>query len=63
MAEGLWRSTLEQAGATGVSLDAEVKIGVFAIEGLLTHELDEQQQQAICRGLAKRWTLTNDDTA
>ena len=44
MAEGLWRSTLEQAGATGVSLDAEVKIGVFAIEGLLTHELDEQQQ-------------------
>jgi len=56
LAEGLFRSTLEQAGVDSVDLDAEIKIGVFAVEGLLTHQLDHAQQQAICRRLAAQWT-------
>jgi AcrR family transcriptional regulator len=56
MAETLFRSTLEQAGLTGADIDAEVKIGVFTIEGLLTHGLDDTDQQAICRRLAEQWT-------
>ena len=55
MAETLFRSTLEQAGLTGAHVDAEVKIGVFTIEGLLTHGLDDADQQAICRRLAQQW--------
>ena len=58
MAEGLLRFGLQQAGATGASLEADVKIGVFTIEGLLTHDLDQTQQQTICRHLAKQWTQT-----
>jgi hypothetical protein len=56
MAEGLLRSALQQAGATGSSLEADVKIGVFTIEGLLTHDLDQTQQQTICRHLVTQWT-------
>ena len=55
MAETLFRSTLEQAGLTGPNVDAEVKIGVFTVEGLLSHGLDEADQQAICRRLAQQW--------
>ena len=54
--EGLFRTTLEQAGVDPAGIDAEVKIGVFTVEGLLTHGLDEDQQQAICRRLAQQWT-------
>ncbi len=56
--EGMFRATLEQAGVDSAGIDAEVKIGVFAVEGLLTHALDEAQQQAICRRLAEQWTRT-----
>jgi AcrR family transcriptional regulator len=56
MAETLFRSTLEQAGLAGPNIDAEVKIGVFTVEGLLTHGLDAADQQAICRRLAQQWT-------
>lgn len=56
IAEGMFRNTLEQAGVGGADIDAEVKIGVFAVEGLLSHGLDEAQQQAICRRLAEQWT-------
>ncbi len=55
MAETLLRSALEQAGLTRESVDAEVKIGVFTIEGLLTHGLADADQQAICRRLAQQW--------
>lgn len=54
--EGLFRTTLEQAGVNRDGIDAEVKIGVFVVEGLLTHGLDEAQQEAICRRLARQWT-------
>lgn len=54
--EGLFRTTLERAGVHRASIDAEIKIGVFTIEGLLTHALDDAQQQAICQRLAQQWT-------
>lgn len=56
MTEALFRSTLEAAGVAGPDLDAEVKIGAFVMEGLLTHELDDNRQRAICAHLARRWT-------
>lgn len=56
LTEGMFRETLAQAGVDHSGIDAEVKIGVFVVEGLLTHGLDEEQQQAICRRLAEQWT-------
>lgn len=56
MAESLFRSTLEQTGLAGTNVDAEVKIGVFTIEGLLSHGLEDADQRAICRRLAQQWT-------
>lgn len=37
------------------AIDAEVKIAVFTVEGLLTHDLDPHAQRAICDQLAARW--------
>lgn len=54
--EGMFRETLVRAGVDHAGIDVEVKIGVFAVEGLLTHGLDDEQQQAICRRLAEQWT-------
>lgn len=54
--EGMFRAVLEQSGIDDQAIDAEVKIGVFAVEGLLTHNLDEAQQRAICGRLAAQWT-------
>lgn len=56
MTESMFRSALEQAGLTGPAVDAEVKIGVFTVEGLLSHGLDDADQQAVCRRLAQQWT-------
>lgn len=51
----LLRSELENAGACAARLDAEVMIGIFAVEGLLMHPLSKEQQRAICDALAARW--------
>ncbi|WP_028655447.1 TetR/AcrR family transcriptional regulator [Nocardioides sp. J54] len=56
IAEGMFREALAQAGVDHAGLDAEVKIGVFTVEGLLTHGLSQEEQQAICRRLAEQWT-------
>ncbi|MEZ0578372.1 TetR/AcrR family transcriptional regulator [Nocardioides sp. MH1] len=56
MAESLFRSALEQAGLTGPDVDSVVKIGVFTVEGMLSHDLDEADRQAICHRLAHQWT-------
>lgn len=56
MTEAMFRARLEQAGVTGASVDAEVKIGVFVVEGLLSHGLDDVEQRAICQRLAEQWT-------
>ncbi len=52
--EGLLRAALQQR-LPAPAIDAEVKIAAFAVEGLLTHQLDAEQQRAICRQLAARW--------
>ncbi|MDA8285509.1 MAG: helix-turn-helix domain containing protein [Actinomycetota bacterium] len=54
--ESLFRTALQQAGVDRASIDAEIKIGAFAIEGMLTHGLDDAQQRAICQRLAQQWT-------
>ena len=52
--EGLLRVAIEHA-VPADALDAEVRIAVFTVEGLLTHALAESEQQAICERLAGRW--------
>lgn len=52
--EGLLRAELEQR-IDPATIDAEVKIAVFTVEGLLTHELDPAEQRMICERLAARW--------
>ena len=56
LTESLFRAALEQSGVHHADIDAEIKIGVFTVEGLLTHGIDDAQQQAICRRLAQQWT-------
>lgn len=53
--ESLLRSRLESAGVPANTVDAEAKIGVFAFEGMLMHDLGETQNLAICDALAARW--------
>lgn len=54
----LFRFELQNVGVATTTVDAEVMIGIFTIEGLLMHGLDEDQQRAICDALASRWTPT-----
>lgn len=56
LTEGMFRTTLEQSGIDHAGIDAEIKIGVFVVERLLTHDLDDVQQQKICERLAAQWT-------
>jgi hypothetical protein len=54
----LARYELETAGVSPATVEAEVMIGIFTIEGLLMHDQNEIEQRAICNALASRWTLT-----
>jgi TetR/AcrR family transcriptional regulator, cholesterol catabolism regulator len=54
--EALLRAALQQHGATEQDLDAETRIWVFTVEGLLTHQLPDDEQDAICRQLVARAT-------
>jgi AcrR family transcriptional regulator len=54
-AEGLLREVLGPR-VDPATVDAEVKIAVFTIEGLLTHGLERDQRQAICERLTAGWT-------
>ncbi len=56
--EALFRAALEHGGLPLATIDADVSIGVFTIEGLLTHDLDSTRQQGICQRLAEQWTPT-----
>nr|WP_165588765.1 helix-turn-helix domain-containing protein [Mycolicibacterium komanii]CRL78135.1 transcriptional regulator [Mycolicibacterium komanii] len=47
---------LQNAGIPKPTVDAEVMIGIFTVEGLLMHTQDEDQQRAIIDALASRWT-------
>lgn len=53
--EGLLRVALEHLMAPA-AIDAEVRIAVFAVEGLLTHDLEPREQRAVCDQLAARWS-------
>ena len=48
--EMLW-AELHQAGIAPERIEALVKISVFSIEGLLVHQLSEEQKRAICAAL------------
>jgi AcrR family transcriptional regulator len=49
---------LQSAGVPTPTVDAEVMIGIFTVEGLLMHHQDEDQQRAIIDTLTSRWTTT-----
>lgn len=52
--EGVLRHAIEQTIPPD-RIDAEVRIAVFAVEGLLTHQMAEADQRAVCEQLAARW--------
>ena len=52
--EALLRAALEHHGRAGLDVDAEARIWVFTVEGLLTHELSADEQDAVCRQLVAR---------
>ena len=55
----LFRAELETAGVPAETVDAEVMIAVFTVEGLLMHTQEEAEQRAICETLAMRWPATS----
>lgn len=55
----LFRAELEAAGVSAETVDAEVMIAVFTVEGLLMHTHDEGEQRAICEALASRWPVVS----
>jgi AcrR family transcriptional regulator len=52
MTEGQLRTALAATETAQESLDARIAIAVFAIEGMLTHEIDATLQRGICQHLA-----------
>ena len=52
--EALLRAALQAHGAPDQDLDAETRIWVFTVEGLLTHQLPDDERDAICRQLVAR---------
>jgi len=53
--EAAFRQALVRDGVPSEMLDSEIKIGVFTIEGLLTHEMSGAEKRAICESLTSRW--------
>lgn len=54
----LFRAELESVGVAAETVDAEVMIAVFTVEGLLMHTQDQDVQRSICETLASRWSST-----
>lgn len=54
--EAAFRQALVRDGVPLEMLDSEIKIGVFTIEGILTHDLSDTDKRAICESLTSRWT-------
>lgn len=55
LSESMVRQELLHTGVAPEAVDARVKIAVFSIEGLLSHQLPEAQKRAICEVLAAPW--------
>lgn len=53
--EAAFRHAMARDGVPAERLDSEIKIGVFTIEGILTHDLSEDEKRAICNSLTARW--------
>ncbi len=53
---GLFRVELKNAGVATLTVEAEVMIGIFTIEGLLMHPMSDEEQRTICHALAERWS-------
>lgn len=51
LSEEMLRTELRQAGIASERIEALVKISVFTMEGLLIHQLSEEQKRAICAAL------------
>ncbi|MBQ0137904.1 MAG: TetR/AcrR family transcriptional regulator [Kurthia sp.] len=51
LVEGLLRLELQKLGMANDQIETKVKIAVFTIEGLLAHQLSEQEKRAICAAL------------
>lgn len=58
----LFRAELEAAGVSPETVDAEVMIAVFTVEGLLMHTADENEQRTVCQTLASRWPSATDQS-
>lgn len=52
LGESLVRQEFLRAGIAPEVVDARVKIAVFSIEGLLSHQLPDEQKRAVCAALA-----------
>jgi AcrR family transcriptional regulator len=55
MTEGLLRAEMQALDVTDRKVDALVKISVFAVEGLLSHDVSESDKKSICEALAMGW--------
>lgn len=55
MTEGLLRAEMQTLGVASEKMDALVKISVFAVEGLLSHDVSESDKKSICEALATGW--------
>lgn len=51
LSEEMLRLELRQVGIASEKIDPLVKISIFTIEGLLTHQLADNEKQAICEAL------------
>ncbi|KYQ81962.1 hypothetical protein AWW72_02670 [Acinetobacter sp. NRRL B-65365] len=48
LVENLLRQELQQSGVEEQRIEAKVKVAIFTVEGLLAHELSDQEKQRIC---------------
>ncbi|KQC95174.1 MULTISPECIES: TetR/AcrR family transcriptional regulator [Acinetobacter] len=53
LVENLLRQELIQSGVEEGRIEAKVKIAIFTVEGLLAHELTDDEKHAICSELFK----------
>ncbi|MGW5309570.1 TetR/AcrR family transcriptional regulator [Nocardia thailandica] len=53
LAEGFFRADLTEIGVPDDELDAMTEIGVFVVEGLLMHPVDEERKRAVMETLIR----------
>ncbi|XID74343.1 TetR/AcrR family transcriptional regulator [Alkanindiges sp. WGS2144] len=53
LVENLLRQELQRSGVEAQRIEARVKVAIFTVEGLLAHELTDEEKHAICNELFK----------